>query len=242
MKEGFPIPAAEEKETAVQRMFSSAARRYDLNNTLLSFGLHHYWKRVAVAEIGPVGPGDRVMDLCAGTADLAILLAHRAPCRITAVDLNEEMLAYGKLKIDRVGLGGQIVCRQGNAEALEFPEGTFRTVMAAFGIRNVAHRERAFAEIFRVLTPGGRFLCLEFSRPTTALLRTLYDFYSFTLLPKVGSWVSRDRTGIYRYLPASIRAFPDQEGLKRELEAAGFREVTYRNLSGGIVALHTGVK
>jgi demethylmenaquinone methyltransferase/2-methoxy-6-polyprenyl-1,4-benzoquinol methylase len=242
MKEGLPIPAAEEKETAVQRMFSSAARRYDLNNTLLSFGLHHYWKRAAVAAVGPLEPEDRVLDLCAGTADLAILLARRAPGGIVAVDLNEEMLAYGKQKIDRAGLSGRITCRQGNAEALEFPDGTFHAVMAAFGIRNVARRDRAFAEIFRVLAPGGRFLCLEFSRPTTSLLRVLYDFYSFTLLPKVGSWVSRDRTGIYRYLPASIRAFPDQERLKRELEEAGFREVTYRNLSGGIVALHIGVK
>lgn len=242
MKEGFPIPAAEEKETAVQRMFSSAARRYDLNNSLLSFGLHHYWKRVAIAKITPVSADDRVLDLCAGTADLAILLARRAPCRIIAVDLNEEMLAYGKQKIDRAGLSGRITCQQGNAEALEFPEGTFRAVMVAFGIRNVSHRDRAFAEIHRVLMPGGRFVCLEFSRPTTALLRALYDFYSFTLLPKVGRWISRDQTGIYRYLPASIRAFPDQAGLKRELEAVGFREVTYRNLSGGIVALHMGVK
>jgi demethylmenaquinone methyltransferase/2-methoxy-6-polyprenyl-1,4-benzoquinol methylase len=231
------------REDAVQGMFTAIARRYDLNNSLLSFGLHHRWKRRA-ASLVPAADDGRALDLGAGTGDLAILLGARmgGGGRVAALDLNAAMLREGRRKIARRGLAGRIGCFRGNAERLGFRDGSLDAVTAGFCIRNVGDVPAAFAEIRRVLKPGGRFVCLEFSRPAPAWLRGLYDWYSFRLLPAIGTLVARDRTGVYEYLPASIRTFPDQEGLCRLLREAGFREVTYRNLSGGIVAIHVAVK
>ncbi len=231
------LPPPETKQAEVQRMFTAIARRYDLNNTLLSLGLHHRWKRRAVALAHPRA-GERALDLCAGTADLAIRLAAGvAPGgRVAAVDLNEAMLRIGRQKA--MGGAGKIFFAHGNAERIPFRDGSFSIVTVGFGIRNVADIPAALREIRRVLSPGGRFVCLEFSRPPHPFLRAAYDLYSFRLLPFVGAFTSGDRTGVYRYLPTSIRAFPDQEGFAAMLRAAGFRAVTYRNLSGGIVAVH----
>ncbi len=277
-----------EKEKAVQGMFSSIAQRYDLNNSLLSLGWHHAWKRKAV-QIANIQEGMTVLDLCTGTADLAILLAqaispHRSPqmkeserralparargvgdtclppaCRtgragrsekqsphgppqikVMALDLNEQMLCMGREKIAEYGLSRQIICLRGHAEWLQFKDQTFDVVTVAFGIRNVDHIPKAFTEIYRVLKPEGKMICLEFTRPPSRLLRRLYDFYSFKILPFIGTAVSGDKTGVYQYLPASIREFPDQESLKEIIHAAGFRKVDYLNLTGGIVAIHRG--
>jgi demethylmenaquinone methyltransferase/2-methoxy-6-polyprenyl-1,4-benzoquinol methylase len=246
-----------EKEKAVQGMFSSIARRYDLNNSLLSLGRHHAWKRKAV-QLANIRQGMTILDLCTGTADLAILLAqasppHRPPqikeseelaspphIKIMAVDLNEQMLYVGREKISEHGLSREIICLRGHAERLQFKDQTFDVVTVAFGIRNVDHIPKAFAEIYRVLKPEGRMICLEFTRPTSRLLRGLYDFYSFKILPFIGTAVSGDKTGVYEYLPASIRDFPDQESLKEIIQAAGFRKADYLNLTGGIVAIHRG--
>lgn len=236
------LPPESEKEQAVQNMFTAIAHRYDLNNTLLSLGLHHGWKRTAVQMAG-ASEGDTVLDLCTGTGDLAILLSRRVGKEgwVVGVDLNQRMLAYGRKKIRQLGLSN-ILLQGGNAEALPFADRSFQAATVAFGIRNVTHVPAALAEMFRVLAPGGRAVCLEFSRPTVGLLRKLYDFYSFTLLPKIGKIVSRDQTGVYRYLPASIRAFPDQERFKALFAEAGFSPVSYRNMTGGIVAIHVGIK
>ena len=261
------------REQAVQRMFTAIARWYDLNNSLLSFGLHHRWKRSAAdyatapfAGACGVHSGDSfitpfgqdltaeeasgraepryALDVGAGTADLALLLAARMGPRgmVVASDLNEAMLREGRRKIGRRTPAARIPCLLINAEHLSFPDASFDAVTAGFCIRNVGDRAQAFAEIHRVLKPGGRFVCLEFSRPERAWLRSLYDWYSFSLLPRLGTLVARDKTGVYEYLPASIRTFPDQEGLKGLLLETGFSRVDYHNLTGGIVAIHVATK
>ncbi|MFO0774762.1 MAG: class I SAM-dependent methyltransferase [Nitrospiraceae bacterium] len=231
------------REQAVQNMFTAIARWYDLNNTLLSFGLHHRWKQQTAALV-PIVPGGAALDIGAGTADLALLIEPRLQPngRIVAADLNHAMLVEGHRKVVSKGLGQRITCMEVNAEHLSFPSQSFDAVTTGFCMRNVGNLSAAFREVHRVLKPGGRFVCLEFSRPTPAWLRALYNWYSFTLLPKVGTLVAKDQTGVYEYLPASIRTFPDQETLCQRLREAGFREVTYRNLTGGIVAIHSATK
>ena len=237
------LPAPAEKERAVQRMFSAIARWYDLNNTVLSLGLHHRWKREAVARTQS-REGQTVLDLCAGTCDLALLLGDTVgpTGRVVACDLNAEMLAIGRSKVQQHGYDDRITCLLGNAEALQFDDASFDALTVAFGIRNVTNIPKALAEMARVLKPGGRAVCLEFSRPTTAILRKVYDSYSFSLLPKIGTWIARDRTGVYQYLPDSIRHFPAQEEFAAMWREAGFSRVEYTNYSGGIVAIHVGVK
>jgi len=261
-----PAGSGSEKEQAVQRMFSSIARYYDLNNSLLSLGLHHSWKRKAIEFLAedpphpdPLPPGERdtlrlptgervsvkyVLDVGSGTADLALLAASRLgeKGRIVAADLNRPMLAIGVEKVRKATLQRQILCVQANAERLCVPDGAFDAVTTGFCMRNVADLPHALQEIRRVLKPDGRLICLEFSRPVAGWLRRLYDWYSFTLLPWIGTKVSGDTTGVYQYLPASIRSFPDQDGLARLLREVGFQKVEYHNLSGGIVAIHVAAK
>lgn len=231
------------REQAVQRMFTAIAGVYDLNNTLLSFGLHHRWKKIAASYI-PLTNAGRALDVGAGTADLALLIEPRmgAKGRVIASDLNHAMLAEGLKKVDAKGLADKITCLQANAEHLGFDDDIFDAVTTGFCMRNVGNLAQALGEIHRVLKPGGRFVCLEFSRPVYGWLRGLYDWYSFQLLPWIGTKVARDTTGVYEYLPASIRTFPDQELLKQRLFAAGFQQVEYHNLSGGIVAIHIAKK
>jgi demethylmenaquinone methyltransferase/2-methoxy-6-polyprenyl-1,4-benzoquinol methylase len=231
------------REQAVQRMFTAIAGVYDLNNTLLSFGLHHRWKRLTASYV-PVVTNGRALDIGAGTADLALLIEPKMgeQGHVIASDLNHAMLAKGLRKVSARGLGNRITCLQANAEQLGFPDDMFHAVTTGFCMRNVGNLAQAFREIRRVLRPGGRFVCLEFSRPAYGWLRTLYDWYSFRLLPWIGTKVARDHTGVYEYLPASIRTFPDQERLAAQLRETGFRQVDYRNLTGGIVAIHVATK
>ena len=231
------------REQAVQRMFTAIATRYDLNNSLLSFGLHHRWKAMAASRI-PSHTHGRGLDLGAGTGDLALLLARRmgAHGRVVAMDLNQAMLKVGAAKIERRGLAARIACLRGNTESIAFQDGTFDAVTLGFCLRNVGDRIRAIREMYRVLKPGGHLVCLEFSRPVSAWLRCLYDWYSFRLLPAIGTWVAGDHTDVYRYLPESIRTFPDQDHLAALLRDAGFARVEYHNLSGGIVAIHVAAK
>jgi len=232
-----------DKETMVQKMFSSAARRYDLNNTVLSFGRHHYWKRFAIEQSG-VKEGDVALDVCTGTADMAILLGKKVgpEGHVMAVDLNPHMLTLGRAKVEKHGLSDRITCILGNAESLQFRNNTFDAVTVGFGIRNVKNLERALSEMVRVTRPGGRVVVLEFTHPVNPWFRKLYDFYSFTFLPVVGTLLSGDKTGIYRYLPESIRKFPPAETLKNIMLNMGLKGVSYTFLSGGIVAVHTGIK
>lgn len=234
---------SEKKERVVQQMFTSIAESYDLNNSLLSFGLHHYWKRFA-AEKAKVREDERCLDLCAGTGDIAMLLAKKVGEKglVIGLDLNYRMLLVGKKKLAKYGHNEGVMLIQGNAESLAFPDKIFDAVTVGFGIRNVSNIDKAFSEIYRVLKPGGRAVCLEFSRPTNALLRWLYDLYSFKILPGVGRIVAGDDTGVYQYLPDSIRKFPDQERLTELMYQAGFSQVAYTNLSGGIVAVHVAIR
>jgi demethylmenaquinone methyltransferase / 2-methoxy-6-polyprenyl-1,4-benzoquinol methylase len=231
------------KEDAVQRMFTAIARYYDLNNSLLSFGLHHWWKRRAITLV-PRMTGGRALDVGAGTGDLALLLARRMgqSGQVVAADLNAAMLLEGNRKIIRCGMADRIVCLRANAEWLSFRDDSFDAVTAGFCIRNVGNLMPTLIEVHRVVKPGGRFVCLEFSQPVRTWLRRLYDWYSFSLLPCIGTRVARDVTGVYQYLPASIRVFPDQEALKDLLLKAGFQQAEYHNLSGGIVAIHVAMK
>lgn len=239
-----PAGTGRHKEQAVQRMFSSIARYYDLNNSLLSGGLHHYWKRKSVAFLVEKGSALYVLDVGAGTADLALLAASHLgeKARIVAADLNAPMLGVGLEKVRKADRQQQIVCVQANAERLCVPDATFDAVTTGFCMRNVGDLPQALRETLRVLKPGGRLICLEFSRPVAGWLRALYTWYSFTLLPWIGTTVSGDHTGVYDYLPASIRAFPDQEGLASLMRDVGFTQVDYQNLSGGIVAIHVAIK
>jgi demethylmenaquinone methyltransferase / 2-methoxy-6-polyprenyl-1,4-benzoquinol methylase len=237
----FEIP--EQRREPVQAMLTSIARRYDLNNTLLSFGMHYLWKEAAVRE-ARVPLGGRAADLCSGTCDIAALLARRmgAQGHVDALDLNGSMLRVGAVKLGRQGLADRVRIVRGNMESLPFPTGAYDAATVGFGVRNVDGREAAFGEMHRILKAGGRAVCLEFSRPVNPLWRRVYGFYNFRLLPKVGTLVSKDTTRVYEYLPASIADFPPQERLAEMMRSVGFHDVRYVNLCGGVVALHVGVR
>ena len=232
----------EEKARYVRRMFGAIAPRYDLVNTLLSGGLHWRWKRFAAAE-AQVPPGGRALDVCCGTGDLALLLAGRAGPRgtVVGVDIAEEMLRVARRKARAAGLAGRVRFALGDAEALGLPDAAFDGATVGFGIRNTVHPEAALREIRRVLRPGGRLVVLEFSRPRNAVFGRLYDWYSFTLMPWVGRLVSRHGDA-YRYLSTSIRAWFDQEGFAAMMVRAGFAQVRYYSLLGGVAAVHVGVR
>jgi demethylmenaquinone methyltransferase/2-methoxy-6-polyprenyl-1,4-benzoquinol methylase len=218
------------------------APKYDLMNTLLSFGLHHLWKRRAVGLMG-LTPGERVLDVCGGTADLALLAARKVgpDGRVVVYDINRAMMEAGLPKVLNSTLASRIRFLQGDAERLACPDASFDAAMVGFGIRNLTHPEAGFKEMHRVLKPGGRLMCLEFSLPVTPWFKWLYDFYSFYLMPAVGklmvgSWQA------YTYLPESIRMFSRPEELSAALNDLGFRQVRYRRLTNGIAVIHLGVK
>jgi demethylmenaquinone methyltransferase/2-methoxy-6-polyprenyl-1,4-benzoquinol methylase len=228
-----------EKTGRVRAVFERVAGRYDLMNDLMSLGVQRLWKRELVAALAP-RPGETLLDLAGGTGDIAFRALARAPgLSVVVADLTPGMLAVGRDRAADRGLvsGLDWVCA--NAEALPFASRALDACTIAFGLRNVTRRERALAEIRRVLKPGGRFLCLEFSRVAVPLLGRLYDGYSFAVVPALGRLVTRDAES-YRYLIESIRRFPRQEELARMMGAAGFERVSFRNLSGGIVAIHKG--
>jgi demethylmenaquinone methyltransferase/2-methoxy-6-polyprenyl-1,4-benzoquinol methylase len=242
---GFRAVHAAEKRQLVRGVFSSVASRYDLMNDLMSAGVHRLWKSAFVTRANPQ-PGETYIDIAGGTGDIAASLAARADNRpytdnkpaasVVLCDINADMLeaARGRAS-DRIAR----VC--GDAERLPFPDRVADAATIAFGLRNVADMAAALREARRVLKVGGRFLCLEFSHPATAGLQRLYDAYSFTVIPRLGRWVAGDADS-YRYLVESIRRFPTQDALAKRFEEAGFRRVRYENLSGGIVAIHSGWK
>ena len=239
---GFEDVPVEEKARRVAAVFDSVASRYDLMNDLMSLGLHRLWKRYAIGVSG-VRAGQSVLDLAGGTGDLAALMARRVgeAGLIVVADINRAMLEVGRERLDDRGLVGSLRYAQADAERLPFADNSFDCVTMAFGLRNVTHKERALESILRVLRPGGRLLVLEFSQVSVPALRPLYDLYSFRVLPLLGRLVARDAES-YRYLAESIRMHPDQEGLKGMMEAAGFVQCDYVNLTAGVVALHRGWK
>jgi len=236
------VPEAQ-RQTLVNEVFSSVAHRYDLMNDLMSGGLHRLWKRDFVTWLNPPkGPTPfRLLDVAGGTADIALRYADMTGDRQTAVvcDISPEMLAEGRRKVEAAGLTHRIELVEGNAETLPFPDRAFDAYTIAFGIRNVTHIDKALSEAHRVLKLGGRFMCLEFSECQVPLLDNLYDLHSFHVIPRLGSWVAGD-AGSYQYLVESIRKFPKQEAFATMIRAAGFERVTYRNLTGGIAAMHAG--
>jgi len=235
------VPAAQ-KEHLVGRVFTSVAAKYDLMNDLMSFGVHRLWKRWFAATSG-VRSGDAVLDLAGGTGDIAALLLPLvgANGRIVIGDINAAMLRTGRDRLLDRGLVRGLHYAQLNAQALPFPDSSFDAVTIAFGLRNVTDKDAALREMQRVLKPGGRVLILEFSALQSDLLKPLYDFHSFEVLPRLGALIAGDADS-YRYLAESIRKHPDQATLKAMLEAAGFAHVDVRNLSAGIVAIHRGYK
>lgn len=241
---GNPIKySLENKEKNVQEMFSSIAGKYDLNNTLLSLGIHYYWKR-RVVQAARIPEKGVILDIASGTGDIAIKLARKAKAGVKVIssDLNLEMLKVGAEKIRKKGLSEKISAVQGNAEKMQFRDNSIDLVTVGFGVRNFNNLQAGLHEIYRILKPGGQFICLEFSKPTGLFWRKIYNFYSFIFLPRIGQWVSKDQTGVYQYLPDSIRNFPNQETFKEMMAREGFRNIDYRNLTGGIVAIHVGFK
>lgn len=239
---GFAEVPVTEKAQRVRGVFDSVATRYDLMNDLMSLGIHRIWKRFSV-EKAALRPGMQVLDLAGGTGDLAALMAPRvAPGgRVVLSDINESMLRRGRERLlDRGVAGESIEYCLADAETLPFEDAGFDVVTIAFGLRNVTRKERALAEMFRVLRPGGQVLVLEFSRPI-APFAPAYDLYSFRVLPAIGRLVVGDDAS-YRYLAESIRVHPDQEALRAMMAAEGFEGCRYHNLTGGIVALHRGWK
>jgi len=221
-------------------MFSGIAHRYDLLNHVLSLGLDFYWWHRMAARSGAC-PGRRMLDVAAGTGDSTVALAKRG-AEVVSTDFTHAMLTQGPEKFRSKGLKNLIWASVGaDAQRLPFQANHFDGITICYGIRNVEQRSLAYAEFLRVLKPGGGLTILEFSRPKWSWLRALYDFYSLKLLPRIGGWISGNASA-YTYLPESIREFPDQIHLAQELEQAGFAKVHWTNLSGGIVALHTGAK
>ena len=236
---GFEPVEEQEKARRVRGVFDSVAPRYDLMNDLMSAGLHRAWKAYTVMVANP-RPGQQVLDIAGGTGDLALAFAKKVgpTGRVVHTDINEAMLRTGRDRLLDAGVVlPTLVC---DAEQLPFADAQFDLVSVAFGLRNMTHKERALAEMCRVLRPRGKLLVLEFSKVAQPLEK-LYDWYSFQVLPRLGKWVAGDEAS-YRYLAESIRMHPGQEELKALMQQNGFGHVDYHNLTGGIVALHVGIK
>jgi len=236
---GFESVAEAEKAQRVRGVFDAVASKYDLMNDLMSLGLHRAWKAYTVA-VANLREGDRALDLAGGTGDLARAFARKVGASGLALhtDINEAMLRHGRDRLLDEGLVlPTVIC---DAERLPLPDASFDLVSVAFGLRNMTHKEQALAEMARVLRLGGRLLVLEFSKVAAPLAKA-YDWYSFNVLPRLGQWVAGDGDS-YRYLAESIRMHPDQGALKAMMQAAGFGHVDVHNLSGGVVALHVGVR
>ncbi|MBA4503320.1 bifunctional demethylmenaquinone methyltransferase/2-methoxy-6-polyprenyl-1,4-benzoquinol methylase UbiE [Marinobacterium marinum] len=239
---GYQDVPVEEKVKRVADVFHSVAGKYDLMNDLMSGGIHRLWKRITIDQSG-VRRGHKVLDIAGGTGDLTRKFAHMVgqEGKVVLADINDSMLKVGRDKLLNSGVAGNVEYVQANAECLPFEDNTFDVITIAFGLRNVTDQNAALASMLRVLKPGGKLMILEFSKTDSAALTKLYDFYSFNILPQMGKAIAGDADS-YRYLAESIRKHPDQETLKGMMEQAGFVNCRYQNMTGGIVALHTGIK
>ena len=240
---GFDEIPASEKQSRVGGVFDSVAGNYDLMNNVMSFGIHHLWKKFTL-ELCAIRAGHQVLDLAGGTGDLAIKQAKLVgdTGQVYLADINAAMLRHGRDRVIDKGLIDRVDTIQCNAEILPFEDNSFDCITIAFGLRNVTDKLLALNSMQRVLKPGGRLCVLEFSKPTCQPLEKAYDFYSFKILPQLGEWIAHDRAS-YQYLAESIRMHPDQQALKTMMiDEAGFDEVDVYNLSGGIVALHRAFK
>jgi demethylmenaquinone methyltransferase / 2-methoxy-6-polyprenyl-1,4-benzoquinol methylase len=239
---GFEKVAWAEKAQRVRSVFASVAAKYDVMNDLMSFGVHRLWKQFTLSLSG-LKPGQRALDVAGGTGDLALGMLRQVgkEGRIVLSDINPSMLERGRDRLLDLGWAGNVECLVADAELLPFDDNSFDCVTIGFGLRNVTDKAAALNSMLRVLKPGGQLLILEFSHPVAPGLKPLYDAYSFNVLPLLGRFVAGDEAS-YRYLAESIRVHPDQETLLEMLRTAGYGQVRYHNLSGGIVALHRGYK
>lgn len=239
---GFRQVAKQDKQPLVEQVFTSVAGRYDLMNDLMSGGVHRLWKRHFVAS-GGFAKGHQVLDLAGGTGDIAKLLLPRIgkAGHVVVGDINQAMLDIGEARLIDAGFYGRFSCQKMDAEHLPFEDNTFNSVTMAFGLRNVTDKQQALNEIHRVLKPGGKALVLEFSKVDQPILKKLYQLYSFKLLPEIGQMVTGDRDS-YQYLVESIEKHPNQQQLQSMFEQAGMEMCRYQNLTGGIVAIHSGYK
>jgi demethylmenaquinone methyltransferase/2-methoxy-6-polyprenyl-1,4-benzoquinol methylase len=239
---GFRTVKSDDKSGLVAEVFQSVAPKYDVMNDLMSFGMHRLWKRFTIQQAA-IKPGQRILDVASGTGDLAMAFAKlTGPTgKVVMTDINEAMLNTGRDRLLDQGVAGNIECVLADAENLPFADSDFDLVTIAFGLRNVTNKDAALASMYRVLKPGGKLLVLEFSKPVTPLLAKIYDLYSFNVIPKIGGLVANDSAS-YQYLVESIRMHPDQATMKSMMQTAGFEDVEYFNLCGGIVALHQGFK
>ena len=238
---GFKTVLEEEKTEKVKQVFDSVATNYDLMNDLMSMGVHRLWKRFMLSQTG-LKMGMKALDVAGGTGDIAALLREQVgeSGLVVMTDINPSMLKEGRSRLLDRGKLKNIQVVQCDAEQLPFDDDHFDCVTIAFGLRNVTVKDNALKSMFRVLKPGGKLLILEFSKPNE-MLSPAYDIYSFNILPALGEWVANDRES-YQYLAESIRVHPDQEKLEQMILSAGFDRAEYRNLTGGIVALHIGYK
>ncbi len=239
---GFRQVQSSDKANMVADVFHSVAGKYDLMNDAMSFGLHRIWKQFTLDHTG-LRVGHKALDLAGGTGDITKKMARRVgpEGQVVLADINESMIKVGRDRLTELAVVGNVDYVQADAEALPFPDDYFNCITIGFGLRNVTNKDRAIRSMFRVLKPGGRLLVLEFSKPTVPGLNTIYDQYSFKLLPVMGKILANDSES-YQYLAESIRMHPDQETLKGMIEEAGFERVSYHNLTGGIVALHKAFK
>lgn len=239
---GYQKVAKEEKAGLVANVFHSVASKYDLMNDLMSGGIHRLWKRFTI-ELSGVRPGHTVLDIAGGTGDLAAKFSKLVgkEGQVILSDINDSMLKVGRDKLTDNGICGNIEYVQADAQYLPFPDNSVDCITIAFGLRNVTDKALALRSMLRVLKPGGRLLVLEFSKPTTELLNKVYDEYSFKVIPKIGKLITGDSES-YQYLAESIRMHPDQETLKSMMDEAGFSRCEYYNMTGGVVAVHKGIK
>ena len=239
---GYQTIDKNEKVDRVGGVFHSVASKYDVMNDLMSFGVHRAWKHFTIEQSG-VRPGDSVLDLAGGTGDLAIRFSKRVGSKgsVVLADINESMLSVGRDRLTDLGIVNNVSYALADAENLPFENDSFHCVSIAFGLRNVTDKAKALESMYRVVKPGGRLLVLEFSKPVLPALAKVYDAYSFKALPLMGQLVANDADS-YRYLAESIRMHPDQATLKEMIEQAGFDQVSYHNLTGGVVALHKAFK
>ena len=235
------VPYAE-KQDKVKGVFDSVAKNYDIMNDLMSMGAHRLWKKFTLEQTG-LRPGMQALDVAGGTGDISKGMAKQVgpEGHVFLTDINESMLEVGRDRLIDAGIGANVTFQTENAEELSFDDDSFDCVTIAFGLRNVTDKDKALRSMYRVLKPGGRLLVLEFSKPVAPGLSTVYDAYSFKLLPLIGKLVANDSES-YQYLAESIRMHPDQDTLKDMMTQAGFERVRYHNLTGGIVALHRGFK
>ncbi len=237
---GFKTVKEEEKSSLVRDVFDSVAGKYDIMNDLMSLGVHRLWKDGLIEWLKP-SKNMHLLDVGGGTGDIAFRFLKRGGGSVVVSDINPNMLEVGQKRAIDKGFMENIYWQEADVEKLPFEDETFDAVTIAFCIRNVTHPEQGLKEMYRVLKPGGRFLCLEFSQVTTAGLDKLYDWWSFNILPVLGDKIAKDRES-YQYLAESIRRFPNQETWADKIRAAGFKNVKYRNFTHGIAALHSGWK